>query len=387
MKRSIFNHKIGIIGGGQLGKMILNETNKWSLNISILDSNKNSPCKNLCNGFYVGDLLDYETVLNFGRQCDLITYEIEHINTQALFDLEKEGIIVYPKAETLKIIQDKNTQKEFYKRNELPTADFSFYKSIDDLKIGIKEGKVEFPSVWKKTKFGYDGFGVKILKSTEDLNDIPESEMIIEKLVPFEKEIAVIVARNSKGKIKNFDVVEMEFNEISNQVEFVISPSNISEEIKKEAIKIAIETAEKFNLIGLLAVEMFLTKDNQILINEVAPRPHNSGHYTLDACNTSQFEQHIRAILGLELGDVSQKGKAIMLNLVGEENFFGKVIYSNLDDALADDSSYVHIYGKEETRPNRKMGHITIICDNFEDAYTKAKNFKNTIKVKSINNG
>jgi 5-(carboxyamino)imidazole ribonucleotide synthase len=387
MKRGIFNHKIGIIGGGQLGKMILNETNKWSLNISILDSNKNSPCKNLCNGFYVGDLLDYETVLNFGRQCDLITYEIEHINTQALFDLEKEGIIVYPKAETLKIIQDKNSQKEFYKKNELPTADFSFYKSIDDLKIGIKEGKVEFPSVWKKTKFGYDGFGVKILKSTEDLNDIPESEMIIEKLIPFEKEIAVIVARNSKGKIKNFDVVEMKFNEISNQVKFVISPSNISEEIKKEAIKIAIETAEKFNLIGLLAVEMFLTKDNQILINEVAPRPHNSGHYTLDACNTSQFEQHIRAILGLELGDVSQKGKAIMLNLVGEENFFGKVIYSNLDHALADDSSYVHIYGKEETRPNRKMGHITIICDNFEDAYIKAKNFKNIIKVKSINNG
>lgn len=387
MKKSIFNHKIGIIGGGQLGKMILNETNKWSLNISILDSNKNSPCKNLCNGFYVGDLLDYETVLNFGRKCDLITYEIEHINTQALFDLEKEGIIVYPKAETLKIIQNKNSQKEFYKRNELPTADFSFYKSIDDLKIGIKEGKVKFPSVWKKTKFGYDGFGVKILKSTKDLNDIPESEMIIEKLIPFEKEIAVIVARNSKGKIKNFDVVEMEFNEISNQVEFVISPSNISEEIKKQAIEIAIETAEKFNLIGLLAVEMFLTKDNQILINEVAPRPHNSGHYTLDACNTSQFEQHIRAILGLELGDVSQKGKAIMLNLVGEENFFGRVIYSNLDDALADDSSYVHIYGKEETRPNRKMGHITIICDNFEDAYIKAKNFKNTIKVKSINNG
>lgn len=387
MKRNIFSQKIGIIGGGQLGKMILNDTNKWSLNISIIDSNKNSPCKNLCNGFYVGDLLDYETVFNFGRQCDLITYEIEHINTQALFDLEKEGIIVYPKPETLKIIQDKNSQKEFYKRNELPTADFSFYKNLNDLKIGIKEGKVEFPCVWKKTKFGYDGFGVKILNSVKDLNDISESEMIIEKLIPFEKEIAVIVARNSNGKIKNFEVVEMEFNEISNQVEFVISPSNLSKEIKNEAIKIAIETAEKFNLIGLLAVEMFLTKNNQILINEVAPRPHNSGHYTLDACNTSQFEQHIRAILGLELGDVSQKGNAIMLNLVGEENSFGKVIYSNLDDALNDDSSYVHIYGKEVTRPNRKMGHITIICDNFEDAYRKAKNFKKTIKVKSINNG
>ena len=387
MKRNIFSQKIGIIGGGQLGKMILNDTNKWSLNISIIDSNKNSPCKNLCNGFYVGDLLDYETVFNFGRQCDLITYEIEHINTQALFDLEKEGIIVYPKPETLKIIQDKNSQKEFYKRNELPTADFSFYKNLNDLKIGIKEGKVEFPCVWKKTKFGYDGFGVKILNSVKDLNDISESEMIIEKLIPFEKEIAVIVARNSNGKIKNFEVVEMEFNEISNQVEFVISPSNLSKEIKNEAIKIAIETAEKFNLIGILAVEMFLTKNNQILINEVAPRPHNSGHYTLDACNTSQFEQHIRAILGLELGDVSQKGNAIMLNLVGEENSFGKVIYSNLDDALNDDSSYVHIYGKEVTRPNRKMGHITIICDNFEDAYRKAKNFKKTIKVKSINNG
>ena len=387
MERSIFSQKIGIIGGGQLGKMILNETNKWSLNISILDSNKNSPCKNLCNGFYVGDLLDYETVLNFGRKCDLITYEIEHINTQALFDLEKEGITVYPKPETLKIIQDKNSQKEFYKRNELPTADFSFYSNVNDLKNGIKEGKVEFPCVWKKTKFGYDGFGVKILKSIEDLNDIPESEMIIEKLIPFQKEIAVIIARNSKGKIKNFDVVEMEFNEISNQVEFVISPSNISEEIKKNAIEIAIETAEKFNLIGLLAVEMFLTEDNQILINEVAPRPHNSGHFSLDACNTSQFEQHIRAILGLELGDVSQKGNAIMLNLVGEENSLGKAVYSNLDNALNDDSSYVHIYGKEETRPNRKMGHITIICDNFEDAYKKAKNFKNTIKVKSINNG
>ena len=375
---------IGIIGGGQLGKMILSESNRMSLNISVLDSNKNSPCRNLTNNFFVGDLNNYNDVLEFGKKCDIITFEIEHINADALTELQKIGKKVYPKPETLSIIQDKSKQKKFYTENNLPTSEFKFYSNINELNNHVNDGKIDFPCVWKKTRFGYDGFGVKILKSKSDIQDLPDCEMIIEDFVPFKKELAVIVARNLNGDIKTYETVEMEFNSDSNQVEFVISPSRISDELKLRAKEIAIETTKKIDNIGLLAVEMFLTENDEILINEVAPRPHNSGHFTIEACPISQFEQHLRSILNLPLGNTTHNNFAIMLNLVGDNGFDGNVFYENLESAFNEANTHVHIYGKEKTRPNRKMGHITIICDKFEDAYNKAVYIKSKIKVKTL---
>ena len=382
MNSKIFDKKLGIIGGGQLGKMLLSECNKMNIYSSVLDPNKNSPCKNLSNKFYCGDFNDYDTVYSFGKDCDLITFEIEHINVDALESLEKIGKAIYPKSKTLRIIQDKNLQKSFFKKNNIPTSNFEYFKSLDELKKSIEDNKVKFPCVWKKTKFGYDGFGVKILNSFDDINNLPNSEMIIEDYIPFEKELSVIVARNVKGDIKCYRTVEMEFNNISNQVEYVISPGKISEEIDNEAQKLAIKLSESLDCVGLLAVEMFMNK-NKILVNEVAPRPHNSGHFSIEACESSQFQQHIRAIFNLDLGETKHSGSAIMLNLVGEKGFKGKVFYDNLDEVFKDKSANLHIYGKEETRPNRKMGHVTIICDKFEEAYKKAKTLKDTIKIKT----
>ncbi len=382
--KEIHEIKIGIIGGGQLGKMILSESNRMNLKTLVLDSNENSPCKNLCDNFYLGNLDNYNDIIEFGQKCDLITFEIEHINIDALFELEKIGKKVYPKPQTLSIIQDKSKQKQFYNENNLPTSDFNYYKNLAKLQDDVNIGKIRFPSVWKKTKYGYDGFGVKVLKSKKDISNLPDCEMIIEDFIPFKKELAVIVARNLNGEIKTYETVEMEFNVISNQVEFVISPSKISKELNLRAKKIAIEVTKKIDNIGLLAVEMFLTNDNNILINEVAPRPHNSGHFTIEACPTSQFEQHLRSILNLKLGNTKHNGNAIMLNLVGNDGFEGNVFYENLHEAFNEENTHLHIYGKEKTRANRKMGHITIICDKFEDAYKRATKLKNTIKVKSI---
>jgi len=382
MNSKIFNRKLGIIGGGQLGKMLLSECNKMNIHTSVLDSNKNSPCKHLSNKFYCGDFNDFNTVYNFGKDCDLITFEIEHINVDALESLEKIGKVVYPKPKTLRIVQDKNLQKSFFKKNKIPTSNFKYFKSLDDLKKSIEDNEIKFPCVWKKTKFGYDGFGVKILNSISDINNLPNYQMIIEDYIPFEKELSVIVARNAKGNIKCYRTVEMEFNKTSNQVEFVISPANISQEIDNKAQKLAVKLSESLDCIGLLAVEMFMSK-NEILVNELAPRPHNSGHFSIEACESSQFQQHIRAIFNLDLGETKHSGSAIMLNLVGDEGFKGKVHFENLNDVFKEKSANLHIYGKEETRPNRKMGHVTIICDKFEEAYEKAKILKETIKIKT----
>ena len=382
MNSNLLQKTLGIIGGGQLGKMLLSECNKMSIKTHVLDPNENSPCKKITNKFYCGDFKDFDTVLNFGNECDLITFEIEHINVYALEKLEKLGKKVYPSSETLKIIQDKNKQKCFFKEHDIPSADFKYFNNLDDLHKSINNDDISFPCVWKKTKFGYDGFGVKILRSVDDIIDLPKTEMIIEDLVPFEKELSVIVSRNQSGEIKCYETVEMEFNSDSNQVEFVISPAKISGKLNDMAKKLAIKLSKSLKCVGLLAVEMFQCGD-KILINEVAPRPHNSGHLTIEACKTSQFQQHIRSIFDLKLGNTKHNGHAIMLNLVGDNNYSGKVFYENLDAVFEIKNANLHIYGKQETRPNRKMGHITIICDNFEEGYNNAKLLKSKIKVKS----
>ena len=383
MNSNFFGKKLGIIGGGQLGKMLIAECNKMNITTFVLDSSENSPCKNICSQFYLGDINDYETVLNFGKKCDIITFEIEHINLDSLIELEKLGKNVYPKSNTLKIIKDKNQQKIFFKKNNVPTANFKYFKNLKELKKSLEKNEIKLPCIWKKTKFGYDGYGVKILKSIVDVKSLPESEMIIEDFIAFEKELSVIVARKEDGEVKSYKTVEMEFNKESNQVEYVISPAQISYEIEKKARDLAIKLSNSLDCVGLLAVEMFLI-NSELLVNELDPRPHNSGHFSIEACQTSQFQQHIRAIFNLKLGNTDHSGFAIMLNLVGGMNHNGKVYYENLENVFKCKSANLHIYGKEETRPNRKMGHITIICDKFEDGYENAKFLKKSIKVKTV---
>jgi 5-(carboxyamino)imidazole ribonucleotide synthase len=373
------NFTLGIIGGGQLGKMLCQVTSRLSINTNILDPSDDSPCKNLCSSFSVGNLMDFKSVYNFGKQCDLVTYEIEHINVDALEKLENEGIKVYPSSSTLRIIQDKNLQKEFFIKNNIPTANFSYHKSLSNLDVN----DLVFPCVWKKTKFGYDGYGVKILKSEKDLENLPESEFIIEEMIPFEKELATTIARNERGEIEIFPIVEMMFNEISNQVEFVICPAQIDEILVEKAKEVALSVSNSFKQVGLLAVEMFLTKSGEILVNEVAPRPHNSAHYSIENCINSQFDQHINSILNLPLGCSKSNVYAIMANLVGSKGFSGNVVYEGIEEALKYDNVKIHIYGKKKTKPNRKMGHITVIDNDLKKGLSKVKNIKELIKIKA----
>ena len=375
------NFKLGILGGGQLGKMLLNETRKFDIYTCVLDGNDDAPCKIACNEFFKGNLLDYNTVYNFGKNVDVLTIEIENVNVDALETLEKEGIKVYPQAKTIRIIQNKAKQKLFYVDNNLPTAAFSRFAYKDEILTAIKHETLNFPFVWKSAEFGYDGMGVKIIKTYSDLDSLPNVECVIEDLVPFKNELAVIVARNVNGDKVTYPVVEMEFHPEANQVEYVICPARISKETAKKAELIALKTSEAYKHVGLLAVEMFLTKDDEILINEVAPRPHNSGHHTIESNYTSQFEQHIRAILNLPLGSTEKKAGGVMVNLVGHEKFNGNVVYENIDKILGMKGVTPHIYGKKQTRPFRKMGHVTIVHEDVSEARKIAKEVKQTIKV------
>ena len=375
------NFKLGILGGGQLGKMLLSETRKFDIYTKVLDPSNEAPCKISANEFVQGDLMDYETVYNFGKDIDLLTVEIENINIDALKQLEQEGIKVYPQPDVLEIIRNKGRQKQFYATNNIPTSPFTVYNSVINLKEAINSKLVSLPFVWKSTEFGYDGMGVKIVRNNEDVASLADVECIAETLVDFENELAVIVSRNRQGDIKTYPVVEMEFHPEANQVEYVICPARISDEIAKKAQETAKKVAKAYNHVGLLAVEMFQTKSDEILVNEVAPRPHNSGHYSIEASYTSQFEQHIRAILNLPLGSTESKAPGIMVNLVGSENHNGEVFYENIDKILNLKGVTPHIYGKKITRPFRKMGHVTIVNENIQTAREIAKEVKETINV------
>jgi len=374
-------HKVGILGGGQLGKMLLYTTRKFDIYTCVIDPNPEAPCKIACDEFFVGDLMDFDTVFEFGKKVDTLTIEIENVNVEALRALEKEGVKVFPSADTLATIQNKAKQKLFYVDHDLPTAAFTRYAYLDELKRAIEHDVQTVPFVWKSAKFGYDGKGVKIVRSLSDLEKLPNVECITEKLVPFKKELAVTVARSPKGEIRAYPVVEMEFHPEANQVEYVLCPARISDHIAKKAERVALKTAAAFHHVGLLAVELFLTEDDNILINEVAPRPHNSGHQTIEASYTSQFEQHIRAILDLPLGETKNKVSGVMVNLVGAEGYEGAVVYKNIENILELDGVTPHIYGKKETRPFRKMGHVTIVHPEIDKARAIAQKVKETIKV------
>jgi len=373
--------KLGILGGGQLGKMLLFDTRKFDIQTYVLDPSDEAPCKIACNHFFQGDLMDFETVYNFGKQVDVLTFEIELVNLDALEKLENEGLKVYPSPKTLKLIQNKGIQKEFYIKNNIPTAPFKRYASLKDLVVDLVDSNIELPFVWKCTEFGYDGNGVKVIRQTTDLENLPNVECIAETMVPFKNELAVIVCRNPQGEIKTYPVVEMEFHPEANQVEYVICPARIDDKVAEKARAIALNVSQQFNHVGLLAVEMFQTEDDEILVNEVAPRPHNSGHYSIEASYTSQFENHLRAILDLPLGNTESKVAGIMVNLSGAEGFSGDVIYENIEKILGWSGVTPHIYGKKQTRPFRKMGHVTIVNENINEARRIAEEVKNTIRV------
>ncbi|MDB9911236.1 5-(carboxyamino)imidazole ribonucleotide synthase [Flavobacteriaceae bacterium] len=375
------NFTLGILGGGQLGKMMLYETRKFDITTHVLDPSLEAPCRIACDHFTQGDLMDYDTVYTFGKKVDILTFEIEGVNIEALEALEKEGKKVYPSAKTLRNIQDKGVQKKFYDTHKIPTAPFSVFETIAKVKKAVASGELKLPFVWKSCTGGYDGKGVQVIKNSQTLDVLPDCPCIIEDLVAFKNELAVIVVRNPSAQVKTYPVVEMEFHPQANQVEYVICPARIDDKVAAKARSIAIQVSKAFEHVGLLAVEMFQTNDDQIIVNEVAPRPHNSGHYSIEASYTNQFEQHIRAILDLPLGNTASKVGGIMVNLVGEQNHTGDVAYQNIEEIMAMDGVTPHIYGKKQTRPFRKMGHVTIVNQNIDTAREIAQQVKQRIKV------
>lgn len=376
--------RLGILGGGQLGKMLLTETRKFDIQTFVLDPSGDAPAQFGSNQFFEGSLMHFETVYKFGKMVDVLTIEIENVNLEALLKLEEEGLPVYPSPKTLQLIQNKGRQKDFYVGHDIPTSAYQRFVSLSALQEALENHSLEFPFVWKSAQFGYDGQGVKICRSALDLVKVPDVECLAEALVPFKTELAVIVARSASGEIKTYPVVEMEFHPEANQVEYVLCPARIDENVAQQAREVALRVSEAYQHVGLLAVEMFLTHDDEILVNEVAPRPHNSGHYSIEASYTSQFENHLRAILNLPLGNTESKVAGVMVNLVGEDGYTGQVLYENIEKIMAIDGVTPHIYGKRETRPFRKMGHVTIVNEDMAEARKIAEEVKNSIRVISV---
>jgi 5-(carboxyamino)imidazole ribonucleotide synthase len=377
MKAFYGDLRLGILGGGQLGRMLIQQAINYNVTVKVLDPDRAAPCRKLCDEFTVGSLSDYETVYNFGKTVDMITIEIEKVNVDALEALEKEGVLVYPQPRVIRLIQDKGLQKHFFKENDIPTAEFQIISSADEL----KKSPIPFPYIQKLRRDGYDGKGVYKVVDESYLANAFKQPSLIEKWVDFEKEIAVIVARNEDGEIKAFPLVEMEFNPEANLVEFLISPSTLPFEVHEEAERIAKKIAECLKIVGLLAVEMFLDKNGKILVNELAPRPHNSGHQTIEGNTVSQFEQHLRAIFNQPLGDTACLNHAIMVNVLGEAGYEGPAIYQGIEKVLKSPGVYIHLYGKALTKPFRKMGHVTIVDVDREKAIEKAKFVQETLKV------
>jgi 5-(carboxyamino)imidazole ribonucleotide synthase len=368
--------KLGILGGGQLGRMLIQSGIDFNIPFSVLDPDANAPCASITE-FHHGKLTDYDTVLKFGSGCDILTIEIENVNTAALKELVKQGKKVFPQPDVIELIQDKRTQKIFYQNRGIPSAEFVLTETAGD----VHRYESMLPAVHKLGREGYDGRGVQILRSSNDLSKAFDAPGLLEKLVDFEKEISVIVARNERGEIKTFPVVEMVFHPDHNLVEYLFAPADLPEAILEEADRIAQKVIRELDMIGLLAVEMFVTRQGEVLVNEIAPRPHNSGHQTIEANNTSQYEQHLRAILNLPLGDTSLLQPSAMVNLLGEPDHTGLAKYQGFEEVIKLPGVHVHLYGKRFTKPFRKMGHVTIVDEDVERLKKKTTFVKQTLKV------
>ncbi|MCU0402759.1 MAG: 5-(carboxyamino)imidazole ribonucleotide synthase [Algoriphagus sp.] len=371
---------LGVLGGGQLGRMLIQSAVNYNQDIHILDPDPNAPCKDIAQRFQVGSLKDFDTVYAFGKNCDVITVEIEAVNTEALQKLADEGKKVFPQPHILKLIQDKREQKEFYAQHGIPTADFV----LTENKADVVSKKSFLPAVNKLGKEGYDGRGVQILRSESDLEQAFDAPGLLEKLIDFDKEIAVTVARNAKGDLIAYPAVECAFHPTANLVEFLFAPAEITPEVEAKAQEIAKEVILKLDMVGILAVELFVTKSGEVLVNEIAPRPHNSGHHTIEANFTSQFEQHLRAVMNWPLGNPDLRCPAAMINLLGEDGFSGPAVVEGQEEAMAEKGVYIHLYGKKLTKPFRKMGHVTILDEHILALKERAHRIKELIKIKSI---
>lgn len=373
--------KIGILGGGQLGKMLCQEASKLGIRLNILEKDDTFPSAGVCPDIVYGDFKNYDDVLAFGRAMDIVTVEIEAVNTEALHQLEKEGITVYPQPTLLELIKDKGDQKSWYVENHIPTAPFELFKDANAAREAVSTGKWRIPFVQKSRKDGYDGQGVKVIRSQEDVDDLMDCPCLLEQMADIDKEISVIVARSPSGEVKSFPVVEMEFHPTANLVEFLFSPSRISDKDQEKATALAERVASEMGIVGLLAVELFLTNSGEIWVNEVAPRPHNSGHQTIEGNFTSQYAQHLRAILDLPLGDTSARSASVMVNILGAAGHRGIARYEGLEETLRISGANIHLYGKKDTKPFRKMGHATVVDESLEKAVEKAKRLKEVLRV------
>lgn len=371
--------KVGVLGGGQLGRMLLQSAININIDLRMMDPDPNAPCSNLIADFQVGDLEDYNAVYEFGKDCDILTIEIEKVNIEAMKKLQSEGVKVFPQPEIIEMIQDKRVQKQFYLDNNIPTSSFVLTESKEDLKKHINK----FPAVHKIGKGGYDGRGVQVIKSQDDIEKGFDAPSLLEDFVPFKKELAVIVSRNEEGEVNSFPVVEMVFHPEHNLVEYLLSPAVIDKSEAEKAKKVAVDIIQKLGMVGILAVEMFLTKDNEILVNEIAPRPHNSGHQSIEGNFVSQYDQHLRAILNLPLGDTTTKISSAMVNVLGEDGFTGDAKYEGMEEVMKIAGASVHLYGKKLTKPFRKMGHVTITDPSLTSLKTKIEKVKSTLKVKA----
>lgn len=376
------NHKkIGILGGGQLGKMLCLSAANWDLKTYILDKSKDFPAGAVSYHFTEGDFKNYEDVYRFGQKMDIITIEIEHVNTEALHQLVKEGKTVHPHPTALDTIKDKGLQKQFYADKNIPTSDFILVNDEQEIIAKIAAGEIQYPFVQKTRTAGYDGQGVAVIKDEQDLkNRLLKGASVIEDLVDIEKEISVIAARNEAGDIQCYPTVEMEFNPVANLVELLFSPADIPSSLEQKAENLAREIIAAYDICGLLAVELFWTKSGDLLVNEVAPRTHNSGHHTIDSCYTSQFEQQLRAICNMPLGSTKMKTPSVMVNLLGAENHTGPVHYEGFNKIIDIEGVKPHLYGKAITKPYRKMGHITVLDKSLAEAKIKANKVKEMIR-------
>lgn len=369
--------RLGVLGGGQLGRMLIQEAVNYDVYVHCLDPDPQAPCVDLAHSFTVGSLTDFDTVYRFGQDKDVLTVEIEHVNIEALEQLEAEGKKVFPQPAILRMVQDKGLQKQFYQANHIPTPPFHLVEN----KAAIDAFLPEFPFMQKMRKGGYDGKGVTALKTAEDLANAFDVPSVLEAFVDFEKELSVIVSRNERGETAVFPVVECEFNPEANLVEFLFSPAHITDEIAQKAEKLAVQLVESLGMVGILAVELFLTKSGDLLVNEIAPRPHNSGHHTIECNVTSQFEQHMRSILNLPLGSTRMIQPGVMINLLGEKGFEGAAIYDGMEKAMSIPGVKVHVYGKANTKSFRKMGHVTIAAETIEEAKQTGRDIKSLIRV------
>lgn len=373
--------KLGILGGGQLGKILIQTASRYHVRCAVLDPSSECPASEVNNEITVGSFSDYQDVMNFGKNMDILTIEIENVNTEALRELRSMGKIVRPSPESLEIIKDKGKQKDFYLENDIPTSKFKYFEGREQIIKALDEGEIQYPFVQKLCREGYDGRGVSVIDGNDDLEDLLSGESIVEKKVLIDMEISVIVSRNDRGEVNVFPPVEMEFEHEANLVDMLIAPARLAPGILEQAGNLGKKVVERLELVGVMAVEMFLDEKGNLLVNESAPRPHNSGHHTIEANHSSQYDQHLRAILGMPLGNCEMVQNAVLINLLGSKDSSGLANYSGLDEVWKTSGAHLHIYGKKESKPFRKMGHVTICGIDLKSLVVEARRLKNKVTV------